>query len=111
MTINKRPSAAILDSQSVETATMIHLEVGYDAAKQVKGRKRHLVVVSHGLLMVVAVSAASLPEREGAKLLFDQLHGLRDRFHRLIKIWVDGGYRGEGFMRWVMDVYGWINET
>ncbi|NEO05516.1 MULTISPECIES: hypothetical protein [unclassified Moorena] len=61
-------------------------------------------------ILVVAVSAASLPEREGAKLLFDQLHGLRDRFHRLIKIWVDGGYRGEGFMRWVMDVYGWIQE-
>ncbi|NEO66067.1 MAG: IS5 family transposase [Moorea sp. SIO4G2] len=105
------PSAAVLDSQSVETATMIHLEVGYDGAKQVKGRKRHVLVDTLGLLMVVAVTAASLPEREGAKLLFEQLHGIRDRFHRLIKIWVDGGYRGEGFMRWVMDVYGWILET
>jgi putative transposase len=42
------PSAAILDSQSVETATMIHLDVGYDAGKQVKGRKRHPLVDTLG---------------------------------------------------------------
>ena len=59
-----------MSSQSVETATMIHLEVGYDGAKQIKGRKRHIVVDTLGLLMVVAVTAASLPEREGAKLLW-----------------------------------------
>lgn len=35
----------------------------------------------------------------------------RRQFFRLIKIWVDGGYRGENFMRWVMDIYGWILET
>lgn len=105
------PSAAVLDSQSVETATMIHLDVGYDAGKQVKGRKRHLLVDTLGLLIVVVVTAASLPEREGAKLLFTKLERSRERFHRLIKIWVDGGYRGEGFMRWVMDLYGWILET
>lgn len=102
------PSAAILDSQSVETATMIHLDVGYDAGKQVKGRKRHIWVDTLGLLIVVVVTAASLPEREGAKLLFTKLTQSREGFHRLIKIWVDGGYRGEGFRRWVMDIYGWI---
>ena len=105
------PSAAILDSQSVETATMIHLEVGYDSGKQVKGRKRHLLVDTLGLLMAVVVTAASVPEREGAKLVFAQVHQLKTRFSRFIKIWVDGGYRGEGFMRWVMDIYGWILET
>lgn len=51
------PSAAVLDNQSVETATMIHLEVGYDAGKQVKGRKRHIWVDILGLLMVVVVTA------------------------------------------------------
>jgi transposase len=105
------PSAAVLDSQSVETATMIHLDVGYDAGKQVKGRKRHILVDTLGLLIVVAVTAASLPEREGAKLLFAKLDRFREKFHRLILIWVDGGYRGESFMRWVMDIYGWILET
>jgi putative transposase len=63
-----------------------------------------------GLLIVVVVTAASLPEREGAKLLFTKLTQSREGLHRLIKIWVDGGYRGEGFMRWVMDIYGWILE-
>jgi putative transposase len=61
------PPAAILDSQSVETATMIHSEVGYDAGKKTKGRKRHLLVDTLGLMMVVVVTAASVPEREGAK--------------------------------------------
>lgn len=45
--VNERepsPSAAIVDSQSVETATMVNQAVGYDAAQQVKGRKRHLTV-------------------------------------------------------------------
>lgn len=89
---------------------MIHQEVGYDAGKQVKGRKRYLLVDTLGLLIAV-VTAASLPEREGAKLLFTKLTQSREGFHRLIKIWVDGGYRGEGLMRWVMDIYGWILET
>jgi putative transposase len=90
---------------------MIHLEVGYDAGKQVKGRKRHILVDTLGLLMVVVVTAANLPEREGAKLVFAVAAQMKTKFSRLIKIWVDGGYRGEGFMRWVMDIYGWILET
>lgn len=52
---------------------MIHLEVGYDAGKPVKGRKRHVLVDTLGLLIIVVLTAASLPEREGAKLLFEQL--------------------------------------
>jgi transposase len=105
------PSAAILDSQSVETATMIHLDVGYDAGKHVKGRKRHILVDTLGLLIVVVVTAASVPEREGAKLVFAKVKQWKQRFFRLITIWVDGGYRGETFMRWVMDTYCWILET
>lgn len=88
---------------------MIHQEVGYDAGKQVKGRKRHLLVDTLGLLIVV--TAASIPEQEETKLLFTKLERSRERFYRLIKIWVDDGYRGEGFMGWVMDFYGWILET
>ena len=61
-------SAAVLDSQLVKTATMIHNEVGYDSGKQIKGRKRHVLVDTLGLLIVVVVTAANLPERAGAKL-------------------------------------------
>jgi hypothetical protein len=55
---------------------------------------------------MVVVTAASMPEREGAKLIFAKVNRSRKQFFRLIKIWVDGGYRGENFMRWVMDIYG-----
>ena len=55
--------------------------------------------------------AANLPERAGAKLVFAQVKQERSKFWRLVKIWVDGGYIGEEFMRWVMDKYRWILET
>ena len=71
------PSAAILDSQSVKTATPSAVEVGYDAAKRIKGRKRHLLVDSLGLVLMVVVTAASVPERAGAKLVFAQLKWVR----------------------------------
>lgn len=57
------PSAAILDSQSVATATMVHPAVGFDANKKIKGRKRHLLVDTLGLMILVVVSAANVPER------------------------------------------------
>ena len=53
-------SAGILDSQSVKTATMINKEVGYDAGKQIKGRKRFTLVDTFGLLIAVKVVAASI---------------------------------------------------
>ena len=105
------PSAAILDSQSVATATMIHTDVGFDANKKVKGRKRHLLVDTLGLMIFVVVSAASVPEREGANLVFAKLHLIREKFPRLVRIWVDGGYEGKDFMRSVMDTYRIILET
>ena len=100
-----------MDSQSVETASMIHPSVGYDAGKKTKGRKPHLLVDTLGLMMVVVVTAASLPERQrtcphvGAKLVFKRINESKQRFFRLVTIWVDGGYRGQDFMRWVMDTY------
>lgn len=105
------PSAMILDSQSVKSATMVHEAVGYDGGKRVKGRKRHLLVDTMGLMVLVVVTAASVPEREGAKLVLEKLNGIRQHFTRLVLIWVDGGYEGAEFMRWVMDRYRWIIET
>ena len=105
------PSAAILDSQSVATATMVHKAVGFDANKKIKGRKRHLLVDTLGLMILVVVSAANVPEREGANLVLTKLAQIRESFPRLVRIWVDRGYEGENFMRSVMDTYRWILET
>lgn len=54
------PSEAAVDSQSVETASMISHEVGYDAGKKIHGRKRHLSVDLLGLVLRVLVTSASL---------------------------------------------------
>ncbi len=90
---------------------MIHSDVGYDSAKQIKGPKRHVLVDTLGLLIVVVVTAANLPERADAKLVFSKVKKERAKFWRLVKIWDEVGYRGEEFMKWVMDTYRWILET
>lgn len=102
------PSEAIMDSQTVETATMISKEVGYDSGKKIKGRKRHILVDTLGLLIVVRITAAGISEQAGAKQVLAKLNSLRDRMGRLITIWVDGGYRGKDFGHWVIDAYRWI---
>lgn len=89
---------------------MISQDVGYDAGKKIHGRKRHLSVDLLGLVLRVLVTSASLPEREGAKKVLLRVHGMGDRVKRLHTIWMDGGYRGEEFMRWVMDMFCWIVE-
>jgi hypothetical protein len=63
------------------------------------------------LMILVVVSAASVPEREGANLVFAKLQLIREKFPRLVRIWVDGGYEDKDFMRSVMDTYRWIVET
>ena len=90
---------------------MIHSEVGYDGGKKTKGRKRHLLIDTLGLMMVVVVTAASLPERERAKLVFEKVKKSQSTFFRLVTIRVDGGYQGIDFMHWVMDTYRWVLET
>ena len=102
------PSEAIVDSQSVKSAAMVTQAVGYDAAKQVKGRKRHLSVDTLGLVLRVLVTAANVPEREGAKLVLKQVKQMGGVASRLHTVWVDGGYNGNPFMHWVMDVCRWI---
>lgn len=104
------PSEAAVDSQSVETATMISIDVGYDAGKKIHGRKRHLSVDMLGLVLRVLVSAANVPEREGGKKVLHQVHLMGNQVKRLNTIWMDGGYRGNDFMCWVMDMFRWIVE-
>lgn len=72
---------------------MVHAEVGYACAKQIKGRKRHVLVDTLGLLIMVVVTAANLPERAGAKLVFAKVKKERSKFWRLVKIWDEVRYR------------------
>jgi putative transposase len=102
------PSEAIVDSQSVKSAAMVSEAVGYDAAKLIKGRKRHLTVDTLGLVLRVFVSAASVGEREGAKRVLKRVKRMGKAVSRLPTIWVDGGYNGNPFLMWVMDVCHWV---
>ena len=103
------PSEVMLDSQSVKSASGLHKAIGYDAGKKIKGRKRHLTVDSLGLIMRVFVSAASVTEREGAKQVLQSVKEMpTDRIERLFLVWADGGYSGEPFLHWVMDVLHWV---
>ncbi len=102
------PSEAIIDSQSVKSAAMVHELVGYDAGKQIKGRKRFISVDTLGLVLRVLVTAASVGEREGGKQVLKKVKQMGKPASRLQTIWVDGGFDGEPFMRWVIDFCRWI---
>jgi transposase len=82
--------------------------VGFDRAKLLKGRKRFLTVDTLGLVMRVFVTAASVGERAGGKQVLEHVKQMGSATSRLHSIWVDGGFDGEPFMRWVMDVCRWI---
>ncbi len=96
------PSAAILDSQSVQS-TENSQERGYDAGKQVNGRKRHILVDTLGLLLWVMVLPAHLQDRDGAQQWLGAFFQ-QSPPRRVQHLWADGGDTG-GLLPWAKHVW------
>ncbi len=86
-------SAGIVDAQSVKGADTVGASSrGYDAGKKTNGRKRHIVTDTVGLLVVVLVTAASVQDRDGGRLV---LNRARMAMPSIVLVWADGGYAGK----------------
>ena len=86
----EEPTAAVLDSQSTRGSPQGG-DNGFDAGKKVKGRKRHLVVDTLGMLLAVSVTAASVQDRDGAHPV---MAATMAKYPGVETVFVDSGYAG-----------------
>lgn len=102
---DEEPSAGCADSQSVKAGSL-HGN-GFDGAKSVNGRKRHLLVDTLGLVLSVLVTSANIPERKGLSRLLNQSKPYLPRLHHL---WLDRGYKGVSFTNRILLCFGTVLE-
>jgi transposase len=101
---NAQPTASIVDSQIVKAAdTVPRASSGYHGGKKITGRGRHVAVDAEGWLLALVVTAASVSDRAGAKLLVIRL---LDAFGTLKIMWADSGYDGAPLAAWIKAVAG-----
>jgi len=98
----RHASAGIIDSQSVKS-TECSDERGYDAGKKINGRKRHMLVDTLGLVLLVLVRPANLQDRDAARQLLTTFFGPQRR-RRLKHLWADGGYTGT-LVAWAWELW------
>ena len=92
------PTAAIIGSQAVKTSGQGGPH-GFDVAKQVSGRKRHLLVDTLGLIWLVQVTAANVQDRDGAQMLLEKI--FQRGLGRLRLIWADAAYKAAALFAWI----------
>jgi len=97
-------TSASVDSQSVDT-TSGGEQRGRDNAKNVDGRKRHIVVDSMGLLLAVLVTAANVDDARAAPELFARLDG--QPMGKVVRMYADNKYHNFALYQWVEDNAGW----
>jgi putative transposase len=101
-----QPSAGIIESQSVKT-TGVGGERGDDGAKNIKGRKRHLLVDTQSLLLTVKVHPADVMDRDGVSLVLSPQQ-TQAQLPRLAHVWLDAGDNGIGKGKdWMEKTLGW----
>jgi putative transposase len=88
----EEPTVGIIDAQSVKNTLVSSENRGFDAGKKIKGIKRHIIVDTLGLVLAVVIQSASVQDRDGA---VDVVSKLCESWKRVVKIFADGGYRGQ----------------
>ncbi len=86
------PTVGILDAQSTKTTMVAGEQRGFDAGKKVKGRKRHIIVDTLGLLLAVVIQSASVQDRNGAD---EVIEWMKQCWQKVGLIFADAGYSGK----------------